>query len=124
MRYAVVNGTDISQYINEQTYTMKREREFESWYDGNFVEHRNYTRSKVKGSFEVALWGKNGMTLDAFLTLWNAAVANDKVTILLFVQNSGTMEAVEAFFDFSPVLHRNLMNGGSLDRLTIDIVEA
>ena len=52
----VVNGMDMTPYLNRKNYKINSTKEYESWQDGNFIEHRVYVRSRVEGSFELAFW--------------------------------------------------------------------
>ena len=118
-----VGNVDITEYINPKTYKMNAEKSYESWLDGNYKEHRIYTRTKVKGSFEVALYGKNNMKTQDFLNLWDSAVSNDVVTLLAYVQNINKNTAVQAYFEFSGKFHREMINGDYCDVLTVKIEE-
>ena len=120
---AMVNNTDITEYINKKTYKMNAEKPYISWEDGNFREHRVYPRSKVEGSFEVALYGKNNMLTQNFLDLWNGAVDNELVTMGVFVQNTNKFEMIEAYFEIDGKTHREMINGNYCDILTIKITE-
>ena len=120
---AVVNGTDITKFINKKSYKVNAEKNFETWKDGNYLEHRIYTRPKVKGSFEVVLYGQDQTFTEDFLSLWNGAVDNDVVTISVFVQNHNKMEAIEAYFDITGTSHKDMINGNYCDKLTINIKE-
>lgn len=120
---ASVNGIDITEYINPKNYKMNAERMYKSWEDGNLREHRIYTRSKIEGSFEVGLYGQNNMLTQNFLDLWDGAVDNEVVTMLVFVQNTNKMEAIEAYFAFDGKLHREMINGNYCDVLTVKITE-
>lgn len=120
---ASINGVDLTPYINPKTYKMNAEDVYESWQDGNFVEHRIYTRTRIKGSFEVALYGQNGMTTQGFLNAWNGGVNNHVATMYVFVQNKNQNEPIEAFFTFKGTFHREMINNQYCDKLTIEIVE-
>ena len=118
-----VNNVDITEYINPKTYEMNAVKTYESWLDGNYKEHRIYTRTRIEGSFEVALYGQSDMLTQDFLDLWNGAVDNDIVTMLVYVQSTNKMEAIEAFFEFVGKSHREMINGNYCDVLTIKITE-
>ena len=118
-----VNNVDITKYINPKTYKMNAKKEYESWIDGNYREHRIYTRAKIEGSFEVALYGQDNMLTQNFLDLWEGAVNNNIVTMLVFVQNTNKLEAIEAYFEFSGKFHRKMINGNYCDVLTVKITE-
>lgn len=118
-----VNNVDITKYINPKTYKMNAEDVYESWEDGNYREHRIVSRERIIGSFEVALYGLDGMTTQNFLDIWNDAVNNHVATLLVFVQNKNKNEAIEAFFKFKGTFHREMINGEYCDKLTIEITE-
>lgn len=119
----LVNNVDITEYINPKTYKMNAEKTYESWLDGNYREHRIYTRERIKGSFEISLYGQNNMLTQNFLDLWEGGVNRNVVTLLVYVQNTNQMEAIEAYFDFSGKFHREMINGNYCDVLTINILE-
>lgn len=118
-----INGTDITDYINPKTYKMNAEKVYESWQDGNFIEHRIFVRDRIKGSFEVALYGQGGMTTQNFLDTWNGGVQNGVATMLVYVQNTNQNEPIEAFFDFKGKFHREMINHRYCDILTVEIME-
>lgn len=122
-----INGVDITPYINEKTYKMNADKTYETWLDGNFREHRIYTRNKITGSFDVSLYGKNGIDTDAFLDIWSGGVENEVATLLVYVQNTNKNEAIEAYYEFEGKFHRKILSSGNtdrfLDKLTIKITE-
>ena len=120
---AQINGVDLTPYINPKTYEMNTEKQYESWQDGNFVEHRIYIREKVKGSFDVALYGQNNMTTQNFLETWMGGVDNNIALINVFVQSRNRMEPINAYFDFSGTFHREMINGNYCDVMHVEILE-
>lgn len=120
---ASLNSTDITKLINESSYKMDSEDVYENWTDGNFREHRVIARSKISGSFEVALYGQDGYDTKKFLELWNGAVRNHIVTILVYVANEGKMRAIEAYYEIAGKSHRQLSSGKYLDILSIKLEE-
>lgn len=123
MELAIVNDVDITPYINTKTYNVNSDDIYESFENANYVETRIFTRKKIKGSFEVALYGRNGMDYETFLENWNAAVEDGIVTIGLWVMNDNQYEAIEAYYKFASSKHAELMNGNYIDRITITIEE-
>lgn len=123
-----VGQTDITPYMDHKSYSLKVEDVYESWQDGNFREHRIYTRSKYKGSFKVWLCGKDGMDVDAFKTLWASVKTGDKVLIQMFDEIKGTSPTylvwVEAFYKITPVKHHVMLNGNYFDVFQIEVTEA
>jgi hypothetical protein len=119
-----VNGIDITEHISPKSYKVNAEKIYGgSWQDGNFREHRVFVRDKVSGSFDIALYGRDGMTTQAFLQNWEAATNENVVTLLVYVQNKNIMQAITAYFEFKGKKHRELNNGEYLDIITVEIEE-
>lgn len=119
-----VNGTDISNYINETSYKVNSSQMFTEWVDGNFVTHRKAIRKKVSGEFVVGLYGQDGMTTKEFLKLWNSAVKDGMITINLYVENEAKNEIIEAFYEIEVDSHRQLSSGEYIDLISIKLEEA
>ena len=118
-----LGNTDITDFINPKSYKVNVEKEYESWLDGNYNEHRIYTRQKVKGSFTVALYGKDNMTTQAFLDLWNACVNHNVATITVFVQNENVEKEIQCYYSHDGIFHREMVNDAYCDVLTVEIME-
>lgn len=119
----IVNGTDITPYIEWKSYKISATEMFESWRDGNYVEHRVYTRSRMQGSFKVWLAGVDDMDTDAFMALWNGATNNHITTLAVYDQTSNSMKAIEAYCDITPSSHKEMVNGDYFDIFTIKVEE-
>lgn len=121
MQLAVVNGNDITRYIDKDTFKVNSSDVYESWQNANFVEKRIFVRKRVEGEFEIRC-GK-GLTLANFISNWNSAVTNEIVTIGVWVQNDNSFQAIQAFYSFEGQEHVELDNGAFYDRLVIKIKE-
>lgn len=121
MQLAVVNGNDITKYIDKDTFQVNSSDVYESWQNANFVEKRIFVRKRVEGQFEIRC-GK-GLTLANFISNWNSAVTNGIVTIGVWVQNDNSFQAIQAFYSFEGQEHVELDNGAFYDRLVIKIKE-
>lgn len=118
----IVNGVDITPNIKK--YSIKPDEMFESWRDGNYREHRIYTRTRLKGSFEVWLCGVGDyLGTDDFIALWNGAVNNNVIILGLYDQVSNRMKTVEAFYDITPSSHKELRDDLYFDVLKIEVTE-
>lgn len=121
---AVVNSTDITDYIIKDTYEVNSEPVYTSWEDANYVEHRVYVRDKVRGSFEVITFGTTPRTaLVAFLNILKAATSNNVLTIGLYVENEGTFQALNCFYTVESTQHSVTDDGRYVDRAKISIEE-
>ena len=121
MQLAVVNGNDITKYIDKDTFQVNSSDVYESWQNANFVEKRIFVRKRVEGQFEIRC-GK-GLTLANFISNWNSAVVNGVVTMGVWVQNDNRLAAIQAFYSFEGQEHVELDNGAFYDRLVIKIKE-
>lgn len=119
----IVNNTDITPYIDWASYALASQDIFQSWTDGNFVEHRIYSRARISGSFRVWLCGKNGMDVDAFMELWNAATNNHITTLGVYDNVSNSIKVINAYCNIIPQSHREMVNGNYFDILTIEVTE-
>ena len=121
---AVVNSTNITDYIIKDTYEINSEPIYTSWEDANYVEHRIYVRDKVRGSFEVITFGTTPRTaLVAFLDILKAATSNNVLTIGLYVENEGTFQALNCFYTVESTQHSVTDDGRYVDRAKISIEE-
>lgn len=121
MQLVTVNDTDITRYIDRDSYDMNSKDVYEPWTNANAVERRIPIRKRVEGSFTIKC-GK-GLTFANFLSNWNEAVDVGVVTIGVFVQNENTFKALEAFYSFEGKRHVELDNGAYYDELTVEIRE-
>ena len=124
-RLVVIGETDITPYIDWQSYKMEQKSAYESWKDGNYIEHRIYVRTRLEGSFRVWLAGINGMDTEAFISLIESATTNHVTTMGVYDPTSGSMtvKAIEAYVTITPGKHREMMNGQYFDILTVKVTE-
>ena len=121
---AIIGSTDISNLIVDGSYKMDNEGQYESWKDGNFVEHRSGRRTKLKGSFDVCLCSKTGKTLSQFNTLVESATGcTGATTAAFYVTNTGAVKAVNAFVHLENSEHI-LTSSGWIDVVTVEVQEA
>lgn len=120
----IVNNTDITNYIVEGSYKMDSSDTYESWKDGNMREHRIIVSQKIKGKFQVVCSNRaNSITLADFLNVWNGAVNNGILTIGVYVLDTGSFEAIEAYYEMENVKHDRAGDGSFIDVLEISIQE-
>lgn len=119
----VIGTTDITEYVVEGTYKMDGKDTYQSWLDGNMVEHRIIVNSKVEGSFDVVLSNKNNMPLDDFYEIFANAENLGVVNALVYVTNKGIKKAISAYYELTSKEHRLLADGSFLDVVTVGIKE-
>ena len=121
---AIIGSTDISDIIVDGSYKMDNESQYESWLDGNYVEHRSGRRSKLKGSFDVSLSPKSGTVLSEFYSLVENATSSAGTIIgAFYCTNTGAVKAVNAFIHLANSEHI-LTTNGFIDVVTVEVQEA
>lgn len=118
-----ISTTDITPYIDWKSYKMAKEPAYESWLDGNFVEHRVVVRERIKGSFRVWLCGMDDMDTDAFMSLVNGATTNHVTALTVFDGVANTTVQINAFLKITPGDHKEMMNGDYYDTFTVEVIE-
>ena len=121
---AIIGNTDITNLIVDGSYKMDNESQYESWKDGNYVEHRSGRRTKLKGKFDVCLSSKTGTTLSQFHSLVENATGSAGTIIgAFYCTNTGAVKAVNAFVHLESSDHI-LTTNGWIDVVSVEVQEA
>lgn len=119
-----VGSTDITDFVIDGSYNMDSAPEYESFIDGNKVEHRIYTAEKISGKFELVLAkNKNGMSLSEFIALWNSHTTNGYTQLTVYVTNVGTIKTINAYCSITNKEHKRLPDGTYLDIIDVKVEE-
>jgi len=118
--HLVIGETDYTANIVDGSYDVNSNDVYESWKDGNMLEHRIIVTSKVSGKFSV-VFPNNGVTLSAFLEAWDSVVVNGVATIGLYVTNKNKFEALDCYFKITSGQHIKQRDGEFYDVLNIEI---
>ena len=119
----VVDNVDITPWIVPDSYKLVPTEKYESWEDGNYVEHRIYTRIKITGTFNVWTAEARGMDTDAFMEHWNNATHNKITTLGVYDNVENRMRAIEAYCHITPDKHKDLAGGKFYDVFKIEVYE-
>lgn len=92
----MIGITDLTKYIEDGSYDVDSEEIFKEWQDGNYVNHRDVFRERVKGSFNIICSDKT-ISVSDLNTLISSNKTNGKVTMLLHVENKGELQAINCF---------------------------
>lgn len=119
-----VANTDLTKYIVDGTYKINPKDSYESWEDGNMLEHRVIVTQKIEGSFEIGCSNRSGgITLAHFLELWNSAVDNGVVTLGLYVPALDQFKALNCYYTITSKDHILSGDGNFIDVMTVSIKE-
>lgn len=122
MHRIIIGTTDITDYIVDGSYEMDAEDTFESWRDGNYVEHRIIVASKVKGSFQVVC-GNETVSLSDLSDIFEDASNNGVVTVTAYITNTGKIKALSAYYAIKNADHIIRADGTYIDVVTVEITE-
>ena len=122
MNNIIIGTTNITDHIVADSYNMDADDLYESWRDGNYVEHRIITASKVRGSFEVACTD-SGYSFTDLMTAINNADNNGVLTCAVFVTNKNEMKAISAYYAITNKKHELKADGSFVDVLEIELTE-
>ena len=122
--HLTVSSTDLTKYIVAGSYKVNTKDAYESWEDGNMLEHRIIVTRKVEGSFEIGCSDTlGGISLADFLALWDAATDNGVATIGVYVPNLNEFKAINCYYSISSKEHILSAGGEFIDVLTVTIKE-
>ena len=118
----VIGGSDYTNFIVKDSYQVNANDVYESWKDGNMLEHRIIIASKVKGKFKIKC-NPSELPLSDFLNAWNAQVSNGVITLGLYVTNKDSFEQLECYFDIQSSQHIKSLGGTFFDVLEVEVTE-
>ncbi len=119
----IIGSNDISNLVIDGSYKMDEEETYESWQDGNKLEHRTARVAKVSGSFNVVLSNKNNCTLSQFYQLMDNAATDGVIYAAVYVTNKGCVEAIDAYYSLENQDHILTVDGSFIDIVKVEIQE-
>ena len=119
----VVDNVDITPWIVPDSYKLVPTEAYESWQDGNYVEHRVYTRTRMTGTFNVWTAEPRGMDTDALMEHFTNATHNKVTTMGVYDNVENRMRAIEAYCHITPDKHKDLAGGKFYDVFKIEVYE-
>ncbi len=120
--HVVINNTDMTPYVVDGSYKIRTEDAYESWNDGNMVEHRVVVSTKVTGSFDIGC-SEQSITLSDLLDAISAATDNKVLTIGLYVPTLNQFKALHVYYELENTEHIRRADGSFIDVITITIKE-
>ena len=95
-----IGQTDLTAYVDVQTYAVNKEDVYEKWTDGNWKLHREIARQRRSGSFSVGFDTAAGFS--AWTTLLSSAkAAAGTYAVTAYINNTGSADTFNAFLDVS-----------------------
>lgn len=94
----MINTNDLSKYVDPEEYEVNRFDVYEEWTDGNLIDHRVITRTRITGRIYLKLKDADFTTVKGLLA--SERNANGYYPISIYCSNTGTLESINAFLDY------------------------
>lgn len=122
--HLIIGGVDYTPYIVDGSYAIDSEDVYESWNDGNMVEHRIVVTNKVTGSVQI-LCSEEGTWPRVNVLLADIAAATDNyvLTCGVYVPSRGAFEAINCYYSLKNAKHIKSIGGKFTDIFTLEIKE-
>lgn len=117
-----INTTDLTAYVDIQNHKVNSSPVYETWTDGNYIEHREIVRQKISGKTKL---GFETMTdFNAFLALLSSEQnLNGYYPITVYVNNTNTEAVINAFLELEGEAKWNIVNGRQWIVQTVTITQ-
>lgn len=122
MTFFAINGTDLTAYADIQNFSVNQTDIYQEWTDGNWIDHREITRQRITGSFQLGF--SDSTAWNSFLAL----IAAEKLSagyfpVTVYVNNLGSTQTINAFLDMSAAAKWDLVNDRFWKTITVTLTE-
>lgn len=122
--HLIINGVDYTPYIVKDSYDINTSDIYESWKDGNSLEHRVIIAQKVSGSVQIVCTEQGDWLRAAdYIADLAAATDNGVLTALVFVPSLNTSRVIECYYENTNVNHIKSLGGKFTDVFELKITE-
>lgn len=95
-----IGQTDLTAYVDVQTYAVNKEDVYDEWTDANRIDHREIVRQRRSGAFSL------GFSTAAAFSAWTALLSSAKTAdgyyaVTAYINNTGSSDTFNAFLDVS-----------------------
>lgn len=98
MTFLKIGSTDVSGWIDKQSYQVNSEDVYENWTDGNWITHRVIARQRISGSCKAGF--SKAADFAAFRQLLTTERQPDGwYTVTVYVNSTGATETIQAYLD-------------------------
>ena len=96
------DSLDLTRNIPTPEYNVQNIKNYVSWIDGNYNEHRHLTDTKVQGTFKLKFPSKEAYLNFIEFVKANANKNDDSILCEAYCNNTNEVKRVHAFMDFEP----------------------
>lgn len=93
-----IGTTDLTPWVDIQSYAVNREDVYEEWDDGNWVTHRKIARTRYAGSFQLG-FAKTTEFAAFTALLTSQRDAGGYYSVTAYINNLGTTATFDAYLD-------------------------
>lgn len=122
MQLLLINNVDYTNRILNPSYSVNSFPVYEEWTDGWNIRHRDVSRRRASGSFQMRFFNNEDFT--AFLNNLNAVKVANCFTITAYVANEGAARSMNVFVNPAPSLIRYAHGGINHAAFDVSIEEA
>jgi len=117
-----IGNTDVTAWLDRQNCQFNETDVFESWIDGNGLNHRNVSRTQITGK-AVAGFSKTA-DFSAFRTLIEGERQTDGFfNVTAYINNTGETKVFQAFIDIVATAKWDWLNSRQWHVLTLNVTE-
>lgn len=93
-----IGTTDLTPWEKTEAHAVNREDVFETWTDGNWIDHRVIVRTRITGTVVLSFW--KAADYAAFMTLLTTQRdAEGFYPVTVWCANTNTTETLNAYLD-------------------------
>lgn len=117
-----IGNTDLTDYIDIQSYNVNNTEEYTEWTDANHVKHRDVLRTRLSGSLKLGF--RSTAEVTSFLSVLSSNIqSGNYYAAEVFSNDDNTLHTANIFIDGDAEIKRDLINGRVWHKYDIDITE-
>lgn len=95
-----ISTTDLTGWEDIQSHEVNLDDVYETWTDGNWVDHRVVARTRVTGKVKLG-FSKSAEYASFIALLTSARTAGGYYSVTVYCNNTGATSTVDAYLDIS-----------------------
>ena len=117
-----IGTSDLTDYIDIQSYNVNNTEEYTEWTDANHVKHRDVLRTRLSGSINLGF--RSAAEVTSFLSVLSSNVqAGNYYPAQVFSNDDNTLHQANIFIEGDAEIKRDLINGRVWHQYAIEITE-
>jgi len=122
MIFFKVGSKDLTEFVDIQNYDMQEADIYQTWTDGNWVDHREIVRTRIQGTVKLGI--RNAEDFSAFVALMVSEKQEaGHYPVTAYVSNTGATVTFDAFIDRKDEDKWDLVNRRQWQAQTLTVIE-